>query len=266
VAFNVGDVLPAEKPIAAEADRTQLMEQSLPDTPPSRLDSIPPASVSDPAIDFDATLAFDPEESVERAQQAMNRSEPVSFVPDHNGDSVPPPPPLPVFESAPANEQDSFVTVIAGSNAVNDSIPEQPAPVAAAPKKKSGKAFAILGGLVAFLILAAGAAGAGWYYYNNYYAAAAVEPTPSPAPTVEATPIPSPTAEQVVAASPSPADSPTALEDANANTSETATRPDVDGGTTRPAQTTRPAANRPTTAPKATPKPKTNPGRTDIQQ
>ena len=272
VAFNIGDVLPEETPMSSAVEKTRLM-------PSEPLES---AEVEEPAIsqtdekeiDLDATLAFDPAESLEPQQQAGIRTELFAPTSDSNGNVPEPASPI-EFEAPPEDVQNSFVTVAAGARSafaefqpgVEVAVEEPPAP----PKKSSGRAFAIVGGLVAFLVIAAGAAGAGWYFYNNYFAATAiVGPTPSPEPTVEATPIPSPTQEAVVDTnSYTDSNSDTTLGlDTNTAVTETPGRTNLEPPTSRPGQTgPKPVSNRPaTTTPKATPKPKTNPGRTDILQ
>ena len=281
VAFNIGDVLPAEQPLASAVEQTQLM----PSEPLEKEAVDEEFKIEQPAngeIDLDATLAFDPVDNLEHAKQAGIRTELFAPEPDSNGNAeeavaIPPLMPEPVSEDV----QNSFVTVAAGAGSA---FAEFQAPVtteaaANAPtKKSSGKAFAIVGGLVALLVLALGAGGAGWYYYNNYMAATVVaEPTPSPAPTVEATPVPSPT-EDVAAVdtnTSTPANTNTAsASEANSTVSAPPTQSpvrttsDSETPTSRPNPTgPRPVANRPTTtAPKSTPKPKANPGRTDILQ
>ena len=283
VAFNIGDLLPADDPLTSAVEKTRLM-------PSEPLESAaanePPPAISqagDGEVDFDATLAFDPVENLESVKQAGTNAEafaPPLPAPDLNGNAnevSPPIVPLPV----PDDIHNSFETVTAGAGSAfaqfqSPVAAAPPAQKAAAPKKSSGKAFAIVGGLVAVLILVAGVAGAGWYFYNNYYGAtAAVEPTPSPspAPTVEATPAPSPTEAFAAADTNSYTNSNSSsvsevTTPANQSVSESPSRTDAQIPAPRPnAAAPKPASSRPATAaPKATPKPKGNPGRTDILQ
>jgi serine/threonine protein kinase len=272
VAFNLGEVATAEPPIPA-VDATRLMP-----TDPVPVDAEPP--VVSPAengdVDFEATLAFDP---VENYEQAAVKTE--IFAPaETNGDGAP----VPELVDAPADVHDSFATVIAAPRPsgveipIHRDIPPPPAPAAVvtAPAKKGSRAFAIMGGLLAFLILGGGAATAGWYFYTKYYATAVVtEPSPSPEPTVAETPLPIST-EAVV-------DSNTATE-TNANsttvessepsasqseqTSQTQPRSETETNTSRPNPTGPRSNSRPATTPsnKTAPKPKTSSDRTKILQ
>ena len=73
----------------------------------------------------------------------------------------------------------------------------RPAVATAGPKKKSSKAFLLLGVLAVLFVLGVGAIGAGWFVYANYYAGASAGPTPSPEATPEFSPSPEPTLESV---------------------------------------------------------------------
>lgn len=96
------------------------------------------------------------------------------------------------------------------TTAASQAIPSVPAQIKAPAKKKSSKAFIVVGVLAALFILGLGAAGAGWFVYQNYYATVIPEPTPSPEPTFEPSPSPEPTFEAV-----NPGNT---ANDANANT------------------------------------------------
>ena len=283
VAFNMGDVFPAETPLAAAVEKTELMPsepldadvpvmQELPPPPP------PPMQAEDKAIDFDATLAFDAETNYEQAAKAGSKAEDLAAAAAVNGGTNVTAPVV-AFDTGPEDVQNSFVTVAAGAGAAfaefqpaaKDSAPAQ------APPKKSGKAFAVIGGLAALLILALGAAGAGWYLYNNYSTAAVVEgPTPSPAASIEESPTPFPVTETVVDTNSRPETNSTSVVESTVkpnvsdSTLEPPTRVESEASTSRPntVVTKPPASNRPTitSIPKATPKPKANPGRTDILQ
>ncbi len=273
VAFNIGDVFPEESPMSSAVEKTRLM-------PSEPLENV---AVEEPVIgdaesgevDFDATLAFDPAENLEHGKQAGINTELYSPSTDSNGGS-PEPVSSPVDIDIPADDlHDSFITVAAVPKAAFTEF--QPVidagrePKAVQPKKSSGRAFAIVGGLVAVLVLALGAAGAGWYFFNNYMGAAAIaEPTPSPEPTVEASPMPSPSMEVVTEPNSYPdSNSNTVSEpDTNSAVADTPARTDTETPTTKLNPTApKPVSSRPaTTAPRATPKPKANPGRTDIIQ
>ena len=278
VAFNLGDVAPVEPPLVG-AEKTQLMSE------PAQV-SVAEAAASSPvdfgAVDFDATLAFDPAENLEQAQV---RAEVFSPAVEPNGEAFVATPELPDDQN---DRHDSFVTVIAGSQ-TNSTIDADTTPeisphtsrvsAAVAPQKSSGRSFAVLGGIAAFLVLAAGAAGAGWYFYNNYYAAAVLtESSPSPEPSVAETPALPVTTEAVVDSNTAPdanvsstADSSV---DSNSNgqmteSSQPPARTETEVTAPRQNPTGARATNRPATTPgaKATPKPKANPGRrTDILQ
>ncbi|MEO8574436.1 MAG: serine/threonine-protein kinase [Pyrinomonadaceae bacterium] len=280
VAFNIGDLLPSDDPLASAVEKTRLMPSEPLESAGS---SEPPAThEQNGGVDLDATLAFDPFENIEKAKLAAIKAEVSSPEPDLNGnaDNVAPPSiPLP----APDNEvHNSFVTVAAGAGSAFAEFQAPPAVAAeaktAAPKKSSGKALAIIGGLVAVLILVVGVAGAGWYFYNNYYGAKAAfepTPTPSPAPAVEATPVPSPVEGVATIGTNSESNSSSntvAVSAANSagNQSVSQSPPRTDAQIPAPRLNTpapRPVPGRPaTTVPKATPKPKGSTGRTDILQ
>ncbi|MEP7148408.1 MAG: protein kinase [Acidobacteriota bacterium] len=276
VAFNIGDVLPAEPPSAGE--RTELMPSEPLET--SSVDSPSISEAGNGEIDLDATLAFDPAENLEYAKQFGSESESFSPTSETNGRVEEPAAPADSFAS-PGEAQNSFVTVAAAGGSAfadfqapadgSENVVQKPPP----SEKSSGKVFAVVGGIVAVLVLALGAAGSGWYFYNNYFAATAVaEPVPSPEPTVEPTPTPSATMEAVV-------DTNTDKESNSSSSSSTISEPETSSAepetptrsnprtpTSRPSPAAaRPVSNAPaTTVQKATPKPKVNPGRTDIQQ
>ncbi len=283
VAFNIGEALPAGEAFSAAVEKSQMM-------PSKPLDAAPdigngsevPADAE--SVDLEATLAFDPAENYELARPAVIPSEP--FLPVTNGDSEAFVAPIQVGSDS-SDMNDSFVTVIASSpkasSTLDDGAPSssQPDRTPVAPKKSAGKAFAVVGGLVAVLVLALGAAGAGWYLYNNYYAAsvsALPSPSPSPEASVEEAPVASTTSESLVDAGNTAAANSKTVEpsvgsadpgNAISVTSEPPARADTDSPTSRPLPLgSRPPANRPssTTVPKATPKPKTTRGRTDILQ
>ncbi|HUR99780.1 MAG TPA: protein kinase [Pyrinomonadaceae bacterium] len=286
VAFNVGDVLPDSEPLSSAVEKTRLIP-SEPLEAAAPIES-PAANAANGEIDFDATLAFDPLEKGENAKPAGIKTEVMPAPPpppDLNGkaNEVPAPPSVPLPEPD-GDVQNSFVTVAAGAGSAFAEF-QAPAvavlgPKKATPKKSSGKALAIIGGLAAVLILVAGVAGAGWYFYNNYYGAtAAVEPTPSPspAPTVAATPAPSPSPTEAVAATDT-----NSYTNSNSNTgavseigsgasqsaSDSPARTDAQMPASRPnpgapkSVSTRPPAS----VPKAAAKPKANTGRPDILQ
>lgn len=270
VAFNIGEMLPAEPDLSGVIEKTQLMPtEPLEAAAPVQQ---PPASapVMNGEPDFDETLAFDAVDEIEPAEQLPFSSEITAKPVESNGVIADP---IPVDQdSFSPDAQDSFVTVAAGAGSAafseyqlpRNDVAEQPKP----PARSRGKAFAVVGGLAALLVLGIGAAGAGWYYYSNYYATAvAAEPSPSPADT----PVPAPTFEaaaQTTTDTTSNTDNASAS-DANATASEVPARTNSEASAQRPtASTSRPTATRPTitTAPKSTPKPKSNPGRTDILQ
>lgn len=282
VTFNMGDVFPVETPLAAAVEKTELMPSEpldadvpvMQEPPPPP----PPMQAEDKAIDFDATLAFDAETNYEQAAKAGSKGEDLAAAAAVNGGTNVTAPVV-AFDTGPEDVQNSFVTVAAGAGAAfaefqpaaKDSAPAQ------APPKKSGKAFAVIGGLAALLILALGAAGAGWYLYNNYSTAAVVEgPTPSPAASIEESPTPFPVTETVVDTNSRPETNSTSVVESTVkpnvsdSTLEPPTRVESEASTSRPntVVTKPPASNRPTitSIPKATPKPKANPGRTDILQ
>ena len=280
VAFNMGDILPAEQPRVQPVEETRLM--------PSDPEIMPPVAEDRP-VDLDATIAFDPSTAtdLEQMKQVGIKTELFTQQPETNGQATPMPADV-ELDGQDSEAQNSFVTVAAGAGlgagGGGMEIPIQrestPAPVVAKPakeKKGGGKAVAVIGGLLALLVVAAGAAGAGWYFYTNYSSAhAIVEPTPSPEPTQEAVAIPSPTAE-------APAESNTAADtnstvpsetvtDVPSTEEETNTLGRTDANSTTPARpgtsTTKTTPGRPatTTLPKATPKTRAKPGRTDIVQ
>ena len=278
VAFNIGDVLPAEAPLASAVEKTQLMPSVPLDAPSAEERPVSQTGNGD-SIDLDATLAFDPAENLEHARQSGIKTELFAPTTDTNGKvEEPAPPSLPLPE--PEEIHNSFVTVAAGARsdfAEFQTPPPPPPPAieqtkAADPAKSSGKAFAVIGGLLAVLVLVLGAAGAGWYYYANFYAATVVaEPTPSPQPSVEATPIPAPTQEAVVidtnTNTNTNSNSNTVSEfNANSAVPETPARTDSETPTSRPT-VPKPVSSRPTTTvPKATPKAKVSTDRKDILQ
>jgi serine/threonine protein kinase len=276
VAFNIGDVLPSEPPLASAVEKTQLMP-SEPLEPAVAEDRPVSKAGNGEDIDLDATLAFDPVENLEHAKQAGIKTELFTPAAETNGrmeepPAPPPPPPLP----EPEEEHNSFVTVAAGARSEFAEFQTPPsAPVeekkSVAPAKSSGKAFAVIGGLLAVLVLVLGVAGAGWYYYTNFYAASVVpQPTPSPELTPESTPVPAPTQEAVAVETNSFTESnsnSTSVSEFNANTAvpETPARTDSEIPASRPTGP-KPVSSRPTTAPKATPKSKVPSGRTDTLQ
>jgi serine/threonine protein kinase len=282
VAFNLGDM----EPLASAVEKTQLMPSepiSLPQ-PEARSASIP----SDHgAVDLDATLAFDPEENYEQARQAGIKTEVFSPPGETNGAVAPPAVDLPTGDEVEDDMHTSFVTVVAGAQssevleaeaAIASSAPA-PAAVAAVPaKKSSGRAFAILGGLAAFLVLGTGAAAASWYFYTNYYSATAiVEPSPSPEPTVAATPLvelPVETVTETNTATETNSDSDAdSSADSNSNAQPStgeapSVRAESDTTPSRSNPTAARVSNRTATTPtsKEKPKPKTTQKRTDILQ
>ena len=278
VAFNIGDVLPSEQPLAASVEKTQLMPSVPLETPASQEE--PVSQAGNGAVDLDATLAFDPVDNAAYARTdvpADSFSPPIESPTDSNGraDALPTP-----VEDLPSDDiHNSFITVAAGAGSALSEF-QKPAPIAdvqpkTAPPAKSGRAFAVMGGLLAVLVLVAGTAAAGWYYYNNYYAASVTaEPSPSPEPSIEATPMPMPVAETTLETSaPTNTNSNAALgPDVNSSVQESTPGVPARSGTDTPASrpnplAPRPAANRPAaTTPKSTPRPKANPGRTDILQ
>ena len=272
IAFNMGDMLPAEQPRLAAVPETRVVPSD-----PEISVEVPPVS-DDRAVDFEETLAFNPATDLEQMKQAGIKTEMFAHPPETNGQATP----MPVDDSLDGERDvhDSLVTVVAGAADGAGSggleIPVEteaaPAAVVARPaKEKKGRALAAIAGLLALLVVGAGAAGAGWYLYTNYSSAnAIVEPSPSPEPTQEALEIPSPTVEPPTGSnitSETNTSVPTeTLTDGDTNTTgrgetnSTAARP---GTNTTRTTTSRPAT---TSVPKATPKPRANPGRTDIQQ
>ena len=286
VAFNIGDVLPSDEPLSSAVEKTRLMPSEPLESAEANVPS-PVAEASNGEVDFDATLAFDPVENLENVKQTGLKTAVIAPTPDTNGKANEVEPPVVPFPEAEDDIHNSFETVAAGKGAAfaafqsPAAVPSQePAAAAksAVPKKSSGKAMAVIGGLFAVLILVAGVAGAGWYYYNNYYrATATVEPTPSPspAPTVEATPVPSPTEEVAAVDTNSNTDAnsnnSTVSEvnsSPNRSVSESPARTDAQIPPSRSNPTApKPAGGRPTAPPKGNaPKPKANPGRSDILQ
>ncbi len=279
VAFNIGEAFPPE-PAIAPGDKTQLMP-----TEPE-----PSPSVSgNGAVDLDATLAFDPVDEAQRIAAADAISNPPltgtslsgelrdSAPPERESLRIPiaPDVELPEPDTDKGSEYDSFATVVTSTaQTENPAAATPPPPAKTRPEKKSGRAFAIVGGLAAMLVLAVGAAGAGWYIYNNYYAVAATtEPSPSPAASPEEIPSPSPVVENAVESN-SSVDSNSSVADGNSNidTSERTDaaepgRTDTNSGPTRQPGV-RPSPGRATSSPgaKPTPRRQTNPGRTDILQ
>ena len=271
IAFNMGDMLPAEQPRLAAVPETRVVPSD-----PEISVEVPPVS-DDRAVDFEETLAFNPATDLEQMKQAGIKTEMFAHPPETNGQT-----PMPVDESLDGERDvhDSLVTVVAGAADGAGSggleIPVEteaaPAAVVARPaKEKKGRALAAIAGLLALLVVGAGAAGAGWYLYTNYSSAnAIVEPSPSPEPTQEALEIPSPTVEPPtgsnITAETNTSVPTETLTDGDTNTTgrgetnSTAARP---GTNTTRTTTSRPAT---TSVPKATPKPRANPGRTDIQQ
>ncbi|HKP70094.1 MAG TPA: serine/threonine-protein kinase [Pyrinomonadaceae bacterium] len=274
VAFNIGDVLPAEQPRVSSIEETRLV----PSDP-----QISAPMPEDRPVDLDATIAFDPSTDQEKMQQAGIKTELFSRPPETNGQAMPMPEDV-QLDGHNSEIHNSFVTVAAGAGtpvAAGMEIPieteEAPAAVVAKPaekKKGGGKAFAIVAGFLALLVVIAGAAAAGWYFYSNYAAANAVvepSPSPSPEPTQQVAELPSPSPEASSEANASvetntsvPSDSgPLGVEtDSNSGRTETNSAPGRPG-----ANATKTTPGRPTTtAPKATPKPRTNTGRGDILQ
>src|SRR5688572_21988886 len=203
VAFNINDVLPADQPLASAVEKTQLMpSEPLDEVVPS--DQASSKAAGNGAIDLDATLAFDPVETFDQPAQPESNAELFSTGDGQNGEAEPDV--LPVQVGGGSQDlEDSFVTVLASSRApVSEPVDDlQPSPSKLVAEQKpvrksSGRAFAVVGGVAAFLVVALGATGAAWYFYNNYYSAAAVvQPTPSPEATVEET-APPPTASEVL--------------------------------------------------------------------
>ncbi len=274
IAFNIGDLLPAEPP--STGDKTELMPSEPLETSFADAPSI--SETGNGEIDLDATLAFDPAENLEYAKQSESKSESFSPTSETNARVDEPIAPAESFAS-PEEAQNSFVTVAAagGSAFAEFQTPAGPpgnvVQVPPQADKSSGKTFAVVGGIVAVLVLALGAAGASWYFYNNYFAATAVaEPVPSVEPTIEPTPIPSATMEAVVDtdtnAESNSSSSTISEPETSSSGPETPTRSNPRTPTSRPGPpAARPVSNAPaTTVQKATPKPKVNPGRTDIQQ
>lgn len=275
VAFNIGDVMPVESPMAAAVEKTRLI-------PTGPIDPVveTPASLASTNgdIDLDATIAIDPTANQEQAMQAAMKTE--SFVPpaETNG-ALEAPTSIPVIVGGRDRDmQDSFVTVMA-STPKSEVVEEAPAaPLPKEDKKSSGRLFAVVGGLAALLVLALGAAGAGWYFYNNYYAISnVVEPSPSPSaePSVEST-VPPTTTEAVVNSNVDTGSNTSTELSSETNVASPPDQPN-DNSTARPEtesqparQTTVPRANtnRPAGSPgaKPTPKPKATRGRTDILQ
>lgn len=292
VAFNIGDVLPAEEALASAVEKTRLMPTgpleeapAIEETPEQEApEEIAAAESKNGDVDFDATIAFDPVENLEQARQAAATNE--SFTPsfETNGEVEQGVVPIPM--EVPEDRQDSFVTVIAKPATVDENSRTtdsraQTGEVVAVPtssKRSSSRTLAVVGGLAALLVLALGAAGAGWYFYNNYYAAGAVvEPTPSPEATVDESMIAPANAD--VAVDPGADANANMTSDADANSNLAVEEPDAITAppgrtedatvTSRPNTTTpRTASNRSSTPPptRPTPRPRTNPGRTDILQ
>ncbi|MBA3354069.1 MAG: serine/threonine protein kinase [Blastocatellia bacterium] len=280
VAFNLGDVAEIENQPSSAVENTHIMPSG--PRQPVAAESEAAVGADGSQIDFDATLAFDPVDDLERARQPETSIEMPAPIAEGNGQNDSFFPPIHIDPSeTDKDDRDSFVTVIASSAA---SLEQEPAPISprvatTSAKKPRSKAVAVFGGLAALLVLAIGTAGAGWYYYTNYYAAAVIaEPSPSPGPSPEMqTSLPAlPT--ETAPESNSIADSNT-TQDTDVNTNVTSgetnstavpvSRPGSVNSASRPTLgVTRPAANRAPALPgtKATPRPKTNPGRTDILQ
>ena len=288
VAFNMGDVMPGEDALSSAVEKTRLMPEEPLESTPVVPEAAPVAAVGNGAVDLDATLAFDPAENLEQAQQAGIKTEVFTPATEANGDN--PPGVIPIqIGSSPREFEDSFVTVTANSPKGIEAaqaaaeIPAAPTPVAVRtpPKKSSGRVFAIAGGLAAVLVLGLGALGAGWYFYNNYYSATAItEPTPSPQPTTEEAAIPPSSVEAVIETNTSTESNTAAVTEPSLNenssppsaetnvASDERPRPDSDATTvkqnpTGPRSTTN-RANPPAT--KNTPRPKPKSGRTEILQ
>jgi hypothetical protein len=85
VAFNIGDIMPTERPLTSSVEKTHLMPSVPLDSEPTPArtpsHSSHPSHPSQPSqsdngeIDFDATLAFDPAENAEHARHAVTRPE-----------------------------------------------------------------------------------------------------------------------------------------------------------------------------------------------
>ena len=287
IAFNIGDVLPAEQPRISPVEETRLTPSD-----PDIAADMPPAPLDRP-IDLDATLAFDPSTDLEQMKQAGIKTELLAHAPETNGQSTPMPSENGI-DGDPREIHDSFVTVLAGESAAAAAgagagagaggleIPIErestPAAVVARPakEKKGGKAVAVVGIVLALLVVGAGAAGAGWYFYSNYSSANVVvdpSPSPLPEPTQQVVENPSPEADpgtELNTGETNASAPPDTLTETPATTdSNTSTRTDTNSTPVRTGtNTTRTTPGRPTatTAPKATPKPRKNTGSTDILQ
>lgn len=280
VAFNIGDIIPAEQPPVSRVEETRLMPPG-----PVDADTPPPTPIPDKStVDFEETIAFDPakDKDLERMKQAGIKTEVFGQPADTNGQSMSVPSP----EVAPEEPalHDSFVTVAAGAgSAVAAEAVGAPSAQPQKQKKSSGKALAIIGGLFAFMIVAAGAGGAGWYFYTKYNSGANVviesSPSPAPSPSPEA-PTPSANAEVPVGSTTSESSDVNANVSGNTAAGDTGTETDPEstgsaGRTTtnsssaKPGTPTKTTPGKPattTTAPKTTPKPRTNTGRGEILQ
>ena len=285
VAFNMGDVFPAEQPLRSAVEKTQLMPSEPLETPaPDRTADSQP---EDAGIDFDATLAFDPAENSQAVPHGGLNTELYAPAVESNGNAPEVAVPSVPLEAPVDEANNSFVTVAAGAGSAFAQYQQPPgeaqsparaglADKEAPAKKSSSKALAVVGGLVAVLVLVAGAAGAGWYFYNNYFAASAVaEPAPSPAPSLETAPSPAPTQAVSVETNLNLGSNSisNSLPDANsAETNSAAQLPDRPASeipsASRPNPTgPRPSSTRPaTTAPRGTPRPQANPSRPPILQ
>jgi serine/threonine protein kinase len=271
VAFNIGDVMPTERPRVSPVEETRIG----PSDP-----QISPPMPGDRPVDLEATIAFDPSTDLEQMKQAGIKTELFTHPPETNGQATPMPEDV-QLDGGNSEVHNSFVTVAAGAGASAKSggmeIPIEteaaPAAVVAKPvkeKKGGGKALAVIAGLLALLVVVAGAAGAGWYFYSNYAAAnAVVEPSPSPEPTQQVAELPSPSPEPSAETNTfveSNTSVPPGSENQGADSNSV--RTETNSSLARPgANTTKTTPGRPAaTAPKATPKPRTNPGRGDILQ
>ena len=283
VAFNMGEMVQADDALSAAVEKTRLIPSEPLEEPAAEEAAFPSSPNGD--IDLDATIAFDPAENLEQAQQAGIKTEVFAPADGANGDVPSDGVPIQIG-SMPQDFEDSFVTVTANSPRVLEAArAAEVAPPAhvsspATPKKSSGRVFAIIGGLAAVLVLGLGAAGAGWYYYNNYYRATGIsDPTPSPAPTIEETAAP-PSGVEASLDTNSSTDSNTApdtnssvVEDSSPPSDQTdlsmEPRPRTDSD--QPVKQN-PAAPRNSTnranppATKSTPRPRTNRSRTEILQ
>jgi serine/threonine protein kinase len=287
VAFNLGDVVPPDESLASAIEKTRLFS-SEPAPPAVNSDGGREEAADSSDLDFDATIAFDPAENLEQAKQAGSNTEFFEPPVETNGEIVVPTASFPPPQEEKEEVHDSFVTVLAGSRTSGDApavnvdaagIERSGHPELAAPVKKSGgRAFAVLGGVAAFLVLATGAAAAGWYFFNNYYAESVVaEPTPLPEPSPAEEPTPAEPSESLVESNTSVEENSNVASDAivesepESERTEQPTRPPSRGDTVSPRQNpaSARATNRsvsPPPAANATRKPKANPGRTDILQ